>query len=155
MVLSVEACHGEKAGKRNVFYRAGWIVNIIVCYDDLFPWLVKCIKKSEFSVIGTVFGDRICNLYQVFLPAIDCKKIYFLGPFGKNGDVITHINEFIENDVLKVVSKVKSSLCTENYWRSQAKFSVLMKTICKYEQNFQRAKIKCVSERRFQWHMRH
>jgi hypothetical protein len=23
MVLSVEACHGEKAGKRNVFYRAG------------------------------------------------------------------------------------------------------------------------------------
>ena len=23
MILSVEACHGEKAGKRNVFYRAG------------------------------------------------------------------------------------------------------------------------------------
>ena len=91
----------------NVPDNACGVVKLISGNENLLGKRVNILERSELALICFVVGDTVGNLNIVFLIALLCKEINLAPAAVVDMKLVSHIQQFVVDDIFKVVVEVK------------------------------------------------
>ena len=87
-------------------YRARRIIDIVVRNNDFLRKIVYILERAEFPLIRFLFGYAVRNLHVILLRVFARQKIDFFAVVFVYVYFVTHINQFVIDDIFKVVRNI-------------------------------------------------
>ena len=83
------------------------VVKLISGNENLLGKRVNIPERPEFALICFVVGNTVGNLNILFLVALLCKEVNFAPAAVVDMKLVSHIQQFVVDDIFKVVVEVK------------------------------------------------
>ena len=89
-----------------MIYSTRRVIYIIICNNDFLYGVVDTGKCRKLSVVGLFFSNTVGDLDQINLAALNGSEIDLPAFVVVYRNIISHIDQFIQDDVLKIVRKI-------------------------------------------------